>query len=216
MRWRSPIFFASYRALAMPCAILPVLRQPLPSLVSLRYNAKSLHQPERRTWGTDPAKGPFFKGFAFLPADSAHGNISSSLAISFASRVVILCVDGIIAQPSALRRTGLVHFFQARSGARPTCRRAQEPLRRSRRNRTSQAYHQNGDGAALGGAEFQYKVRRNIIRLTGRAIDGMARLPRNTRLPQQQATKNQNRPTQRKPTSHRVASLPKPYCSSRL
>ena len=57
---------------------------------------------------------------------------------------------------------------------------------------------------------------RNIIRLTGRAIDGMARLPRNTRLPQQQATKNQNRPTQRKPTSHRVASLPKPYCSSRL
>ena len=69
----------------------------------------------------------------------AHCTIASSLAISFASRVVILCVDGIIAQPSALRHTGLVHFFQARSGARPTCRCAQEPLRRSRRNRTSQA-----------------------------------------------------------------------------
>ena len=68
-----------------------------------------------------------------------YGTIASSLAIPFASRVVILCVDGIIAQPSALRHTGLVHFFQARSGARPTCRRAQEPLRRSRRNRTSQA-----------------------------------------------------------------------------
>ena len=49
----------------------------------------------------------------------------------------------VIAQPSALRHTGLVHFFQSRSGARPTCRRAQEPLLRSRRNRTSQAYHQN-------------------------------------------------------------------------
>ena len=34
-------------------------------------------------------------------------------------------VDGIIAQPSAPQHTGLVHFFQPRSGARPTCRRAQ-------------------------------------------------------------------------------------------
>ena len=40
-----------------------------------------------KTWGTDPTKGPFFKGFAFLPAGSAHGTIASSLAISFASRV---------------------------------------------------------------------------------------------------------------------------------
>ena len=39
------------------------------------------------TWGTDPAKGPFFKGFAFLPAGSAHGSTASSLAISFAPRV---------------------------------------------------------------------------------------------------------------------------------
>ena len=38
--------------------------------------------------GTDSTKGPFFKGFAFLPAGSAHGTIASSLAISFASRVV--------------------------------------------------------------------------------------------------------------------------------
>ena len=38
--------------------------------------------------GIDPTEGPFFKGFAFLPAGSAHGTIASSLAISFASRVV--------------------------------------------------------------------------------------------------------------------------------
>ena len=38
--------------------------------------------------GTDPAKGPFSKGFAFLAAVGAHGTIASSLAISFASRVV--------------------------------------------------------------------------------------------------------------------------------
>ena len=31
---------------------------------------------------------PILQGFAFLPAGSAHGSIASSLAISFASRVV--------------------------------------------------------------------------------------------------------------------------------
>ena len=39
-------------------------------------------------WGTDPAKGPFCKGFAFLFSNGAYGTIASSLAISFASRVV--------------------------------------------------------------------------------------------------------------------------------
>jgi hypothetical protein len=42
----------------------------------------------RKSWeilGTDSTKGPFFKGFAFLPAGSAHGSIASSLAISFFS-----------------------------------------------------------------------------------------------------------------------------------
>ena len=157
----------------------------------------------------------FLQGFTLLPAGNAHGTTASGLAISFASRVVILCVDGIIAQPSALRHTGLVHFFSGAIWGETTCRRAQEPLRRSRRNRTSQAYHQNGDGAALGGTEFQYKARRNIIRLTGRAIDGMARLPRNIRLQRLLATKSQNRPTPQRRTSRLDASLPRSCCSSR-
>ena len=37
---------------------------------------------------TYPTKGPFFQGVAFLAAGSALGTIASSLAISFASRVV--------------------------------------------------------------------------------------------------------------------------------
>ena len=41
-----------------------------------------------KTWGTDPAKGLFYKEFAFLAAVGAQGNTASSLAISFASRVV--------------------------------------------------------------------------------------------------------------------------------
>ena len=36
----------------------------------------------------DPTKGPFFKGYAFLFSNGAHGSIASSLAISFASRVL--------------------------------------------------------------------------------------------------------------------------------
>ena len=36
-----------------------------------------------------PAKGPFFKGYAFLFSGSGNGIIASSLAISFASRVVV-------------------------------------------------------------------------------------------------------------------------------
>ena len=35
-----------------------------------------------------PAKGLFCKGFTFLFSNGAHGSIASSLAISFASRVV--------------------------------------------------------------------------------------------------------------------------------
>jgi hypothetical protein len=53
---------------------------------------KVYHKPSaivNSNWaGTDPTKAPFFKGFAFLPAGSAHGTIASSLATSFASRVV--------------------------------------------------------------------------------------------------------------------------------
>ena len=41
-----------------------------------------------KTWGTDPAKGPFYKGFAFLATGSTHGSIASSLASYFRSRVV--------------------------------------------------------------------------------------------------------------------------------
>ena len=35
-----------------------------------------------------PCERPIFQGFTFLAAVGAHGSISSSLAISFASRVV--------------------------------------------------------------------------------------------------------------------------------
>ena len=42
----------------------------------------------RNIWGTDPTKGPFYKGFAFLAAGSAHDSIASSFAISFGPRVV--------------------------------------------------------------------------------------------------------------------------------
>ena len=35
-----------------------------------------------------PHERPILQGFAFLAAGSAHGSISNSLAISFASRVV--------------------------------------------------------------------------------------------------------------------------------
>ena len=38
--------------------------------------------------GTDSTKGLFFKGLAFLFSNGAYGTIASSLAISFASRVV--------------------------------------------------------------------------------------------------------------------------------
>ncbi|MBQ3747331.1 MAG: hypothetical protein II863_07960 [Kiritimatiellae bacterium] len=40
-------------------------------------------QAETGTWGTGPAKGPFYKGFAFLATVGAHGSTASSLAISF-------------------------------------------------------------------------------------------------------------------------------------
>jgi len=43
---------------------------------------------DTKTWGTDPAKGSFFKGFTLLPASNAYGTIASSSAISLASRVV--------------------------------------------------------------------------------------------------------------------------------
>ena len=52
-------------------------------------NLNSHSKEVGRNWaGTDPAKGPFYKGFATLAAGGAHGTIASSLAISFASRVV--------------------------------------------------------------------------------------------------------------------------------
>jgi hypothetical protein len=43
---------------------------------------------DTKTWGTDPAKGSFFKGFTLLPAGNAHGTTASGLAISFASLLV--------------------------------------------------------------------------------------------------------------------------------
>jgi hypothetical protein len=36
----------------------------------------------------EPREGPFFKGYAFLFSNGAYGSIASSLAISFAARVV--------------------------------------------------------------------------------------------------------------------------------
>ena len=36
----------------------------------------------------EPREGPFFKGYAFLFSNGAHGTIASSSAISLASRVV--------------------------------------------------------------------------------------------------------------------------------
>ena len=44
----------------------------------------------RKSWENpgDSTKGLFFKGFAFLFSNGAYGTIASSLAISFAPRVV--------------------------------------------------------------------------------------------------------------------------------
>ena len=69
-------------------ALAAVLVLAIALAAALRLGRSHLPKPLFETWGTDPAKGPFYKGFAFLAAGSAHGAIARSFAISFASRVV--------------------------------------------------------------------------------------------------------------------------------
>ena len=78
--------------LEMPSVIEWIKSLPKPVAVFAPHDARARQVADACLMSGNlrdrPHERPILQGFAFLAADSAHGSISSSLGISFASRVV--------------------------------------------------------------------------------------------------------------------------------